>query len=41
VCCRDCGFVRRADDQNSPCKGPVGVGIRHDLLPNCDAPESL
>lgn len=33
VCCRDCGFVRRADDQNAPCKGPVGVGIRHDLLP--------
>ena len=33
VCCRDCGFVRRADDQNTPCKGPVGVGIRKDLLP--------
>lgn len=33
VCCRDCGFVRRADDQNKPCKGPVGVGIRRDLLP--------
>ena len=31
VCCRDCGFVRRDDDQNSPCKGPVGVGIRMDL----------
>lgn len=33
VCCRDCGFIRRADDQNSSCKGPVGVGIRQDLLP--------
>jgi hypothetical protein len=31
VCCRDCGFVRRADDKNSPCKGPAGVGIRQDL----------
>lgn len=28
VCCRDCGFVRRADDQNKPCKGVVGVGPR-------------
>lgn len=34
VCCRDCGFIRRADDQNSPCKGPAGVGIRQDLLPD-------
>ena len=34
VCCRDCGFVRRADDQNSPCQGLVGVGIRRDLLPD-------
>lgn len=32
VCCRDCGFVRRADDQNAQCKGSVGVGIRRDLL---------
>jgi hypothetical protein len=34
VCCRDCGFVRRADDQNKPCKGVVGVGLRRDLLPD-------
>jgi hypothetical protein len=27
-CCRDCGLVRRADDQNSPCKGAVSVGPR-------------
>lgn len=33
VCCRDCGFVRRADDQNAICKGQVGIGIRRDLLP--------
>lgn len=25
-CCRLCGIVRRADRQNSPCKGPVKVG---------------
>lgn len=34
VCCRDCGIVRRADDQNKPCKGLVGVGPRN-------APETL
>jgi hypothetical protein len=28
TCCRDCGNVRRADDQNSPCKGTVRVGPR-------------
>ena len=33
VCCRDCGFVRRADDTNAPCRGCVGVGIRRDLSP--------
>lgn len=27
-CCRKCGIVRRADDKNSPCKGPVRVGPR-------------
>lgn len=30
VCCRDCGFVRRADDKNKPCKGVVKVGLRVD-----------
>lgn len=30
VCCRDCGFVRRADDKNKPCKGVVKVGLRED-----------
>lgn len=39
ICCRDCGFVRRADDQNALCKGPVGVGIRRDLLPSDDERE--
>ena len=34
ICCRDCGFVRRADDNNAPCKGVVGVGVRRDLLPD-------
>lgn len=28
VCCRDCGIVRREDDQNKPCKGVVRVGPR-------------
>jgi len=23
TCCRDCGIVKRADDQNRPCKGPA------------------
>lgn len=26
--CRLCGIVRRADDNNSPCKGRVHVGLR-------------
>lgn len=29
LCCRDCGIVRRADDQNRPCKGLVGVALRN------------
>ncbi len=28
VACRACGVVRRADDKNSPCKGPVRVALR-------------
>lgn len=28
VCCRDCGIVRRADDNNKPCHGIVHVGPR-------------
>lgn len=23
ICCRDCGVIRRADDQNKPCPGVV------------------
>jgi len=34
ICCLDCGFVHRADNNNAPCKGVVGVGIRRDLLPD-------
>ncbi len=22
-CCKDCGIVRRADDKNGPCRGPM------------------
>lgn len=29
-CCRVCGVVRRADDENSPCRGRVSVGPRAD-----------
>ena len=28
VCCRDCGFLRREDDQNKPCQGKVGIALR-------------
>jgi len=31
-CCRDCGIVRRADDQNSSCKGRPQVGPREASL---------
>jgi hypothetical protein len=27
-CCKVCGVIRRRDDKNSPCKGPVPVGPR-------------
>ena len=26
--CEICGIVRRADDKNNPCKGPVKIGLR-------------
>lgn len=29
VACRDCGFIRRADDRNKPCPGVVKVGPRN------------
>jgi len=28
ICCADCGFIRRADDKNKPCRGTVSVGPR-------------
>lgn len=28
VCCRDCGMIRRGDDNNKPCRGIVRVGPR-------------
>jgi hypothetical protein len=28
ICCRDCGFIRRADDKNKPCRGKVGITLR-------------
>lgn len=34
TCCRDCGAVRRADDQNRPCKGLVHVGPRTSEIPS-------
>lgn len=27
-CCKNCGIVRRADDQNSPCKGKIKIDLR-------------
>ena len=26
--CRICGLIRRADDNNNPCRGPVEVTLR-------------
>ncbi len=40
VCCRDCGIVRRADDQNKPCKGLVHVGPRTTDAPAHPVPTS-
>lgn len=27
-CCKQCGIVRRKDDRNKPCKGPVKIALR-------------
>ena len=35
--CRACGIVRRADDQNKPCRGPVTVALRSASPPPSDA----
>lgn len=29
ICCRDCGILRRPDDDNNPCKGKVSIALRH------------
>ncbi len=29
-CCKTCGFVRRADDKNKPCRGPVRIVCKSD-----------
>ena len=29
ICCLDCGLLRRPDDDNSPCKGKIGIAPRH------------
>lgn len=28
VCCRDCGIIKRQDDNNKPCRGKIGIGFR-------------
>lgn len=28
VCCNLCGVIRRADDNNKPCRGKTRVGLR-------------
>lgn len=32
-CCRVCGIVRRADDQNKPCHGPSRIELRSSSAP--------
>lgn len=32
VCCNICGKVRRADNLNKPCKGPVKIELRVEQL---------
>jgi hypothetical protein len=29
ICCLDCGYMRRLEDDNKPCKGKVGIALRH------------
>lgn len=41
VCCRDCGIVRRADDNNKPCKGVVTVELRAPSSPGERMREAL
>lgn len=36
TCCRVCGFVRRADGKNKPCRGPVYVELRAPAQPQAD-----
>ena len=31
TCCRDCGLLRRPNDDNNPCKGKVGIALRGPL----------
>ncbi len=28
ICCRDCGLLRRPNDDNNPCKGVVKIALR-------------
>jgi hypothetical protein len=28
ICCRDCGFLRNAADDNKPCPGKIGIAPR-------------
>lgn len=36
-CCSECGIVRRADDKNGPCRGPIRVTLREEKAQS-DAP---
>jgi hypothetical protein len=31
--CRVCGIIQRRDGKNSPCKGPVSIGLREASVP--------
>ena len=28
ICCRDCGLLRRPNDDNKPCKGVTKIALR-------------
>lgn len=37
-CCRKCGFVRRADGKNMPCRGRVVLSLRDEYTEDEEKP---
>jgi hypothetical protein len=33
ICCRDCGLLRRPNDDNEPCKGVTKIALRSHSQP--------